>query len=123
MIDRVDLQAESLIQPLLQMRMLGIDIAGHDADRRSAIDLLEPIQNRPQKSFPLFVAAHVVDRQNDDGLDPILAHPLRGDQLREIAVNIIWIARFIEVGKPIARGSGCFGILDRQQERQETNDH
>ena len=41
------------------------------------VDLLQAIENGPQKGLIFRDVGHVVDRQHDHGLDPFLAHPLR----------------------------------------------
>ena len=85
MIERVHLQAQPFLQPGLQVRLLRVDLAGHDADGGPAVDLLEPLQDRPQERLPLLVAAHVVDGQDDDGLDASSPTHCGVIELREVA--------------------------------------
>ena len=84
MVERVDLDAQPFLEPGLQLRVVRVDPAGHDADRGAAVDLLQPVEDRPQVRLVLGSwSAHVVDRQDDDRLDALLADPLRRDQLGE----------------------------------------
>ena len=73
MINRVDFQAQSFLQPLLQVWILRIDLTGHDAHRRAAVDAFQAIENRPQEGFPFLVPAHVVNGENDDRLNSFFA--------------------------------------------------
>src|SRR5205814_1789890 len=80
---------------------------GHDADGGASVNLLEPFQDRAQKQFPSLGLRHVVNGENDDGLDLRLSDPRRGDKLRESSSDIEWIA-LIEVSEAIGvrRGGG-----------------
>ena len=101
MIDRVTFDAQPFPEPALQLRIIRLDVTRHDADRGAAVDLLEPIQDRPQVLFVLRRISHVVDRQHDDGFDAFFADPLRRDELREILVRIPRIA-FVEIRQTVA---------------------
>ena len=111
---RVRLQAQSLFEPGLQLSILRIDLIGHDAHGRPAVDPLESLQDGPQELLVFLRIAHVVDGENDDGLHAFLADPLRGDEPGERARDVVGIA-FIEVGEPVAVG-GCGD--DRGEEQQ-----
>ena len=101
MINRVDFQAQSFLQPLLQVWILRIDLTGHDAHRRAAVDAFQAIENRPQEGFPFLVPAHVVNGENDDRLDSFFADPLRRHQLGKGARNVIGI-QFIQIGQSVS---------------------
>ena len=100
---RVDLEREALLQPPLEPRVLGVDLVGHDADRRAAVDRLEPVQDRPEICLVHGRVAHVVDREHDDGLDARLADPLRRGQPGEVAVGIVRVDLKAE-GRAVAVG-------------------
>ena len=101
MIGRVAFEAQSLLQPRLKLRIVGLDRVGHDADRRAAVDLLESLQDRPQIRLVLGRVAHVVDGQHDHALDAFRTNPLRRDELREILVRIPDLVR-VEIRQPVA---------------------
>src|SRR5262249_21708934 len=105
-VEGVRLQTEPLLEPGLQVGLFRIDLAGHDADGRPAVDTLEPLEDGPQKLLPALVAAHVVNGEDDDGLDALLADPLRRDQLREAAGGIIEVGA-VEVGKAVTIGGAA----------------
>ena len=106
MIDRVDFETEAFLEPFLQAPRSRLDLARHDGERSPAIDLLESPQDRPQERFVLLRISHIVDGQDDDGLDAILANPLRRRQLGKCARDVIGIV-FIQIGEPIpVRGEG-----------------
>src|SRR4051812_44137798 len=48
---RVDFQRESFLEPGLELRLLRVYGNRHDAHWSAAIDLLQPFQDRAQKSF------------------------------------------------------------------------
>ena len=101
--ERVAFQREPFREPRLELRVCRVDLVGHDADRRPAVDLFEPVQDRAEERLVLGRVAHVVDRQHDDGFDPRLADPLGRDQLGEIAVRVVRI-HLVEIGQPVAVG-------------------
>lgn len=80
------------------------------------MELLQAVDDRPQKRFPLLDAPHVVDRQHDDRFDPVLPHPLRRRQLGESARDVIRIAA-VEIGEPVAVGPA--GGRPRQEACQQ----
>ena len=69
-----------------------------------------------QESLVLHRIAQVVDRQDDDRLDPLFADPLRRDQFRRIAADVIRIARAVEVSQAVA---GLLRSAVRDQAEQE----
>jgi hypothetical protein len=113
MVVGVHLDRQAFLEPRLQLRVLRIDAARHDRHRGTAVDLLEPVEDRPQEGLILGAVAHVVDSQRDHALDPLLADPLGSDQLGKIAVRIIRVQRPVEIREPIAIGSVS---SDRQKE-------
>ena len=83
MIDRVNFEADSFIQKLLELRICRIHLAGHDADRRAAIDLLEAGNRGAEEFLVAGGFAHVIDGDDDHRIDTFFPHPLRRNQLRE----------------------------------------
>src|SRR5678815_2525999 len=85
---RVYLEREPFAQPRLKLGVVGLDVAGHDADRRTPIDLLQPLEDRSKERLVLRRAsevgftAHVVDREDDDGIHARFTHPLRREESR-----------------------------------------
>ena len=110
--------AQSFRDPRLQLRRLRVDRLGHDADRRAAVDLLQPIENRPQEPLVPPGIGHVVDRQHDHGLDARVADPLRSHQPRRVAADPVRIGRGVQVRQTIAlvRGSGGRGEQESNQQ-------
>ena len=80
----VDFERKALLEPRLEPRVVGLDRAGHDADRGAAVDRLEAVEDRAEERLVPGRVAHVVDRQDDHRVDPVLADPLRGRQLGEV---------------------------------------
>src|SRR5262249_8759746 len=77
------------------------DPASHDADRGRAVELLHPVDDRPEECLPLLVPAHVVDGQDDNRIHPRLADPLGGDELGKGAMGVPGV-EFVEVGESVA---------------------
>ena len=100
MIDGMDFERESFGQPLRKLRIVGLHLARHDAHRGPTVDLLQPVQNRPQKRLVFGRFAHVVDRQDDDALDAFFTNPLWRDELRKVPMRIPWVV-FVEIGQAI----------------------
>ncbi len=44
----VDFEREALREPFLEPWICRVDLVGHDADRRAAVDRLEPVEDRPE---------------------------------------------------------------------------
>ena len=111
MIDRVTFNAQSFPEPALKLGIIRLDVTCHDTDGGSAVDLLQPIQDRSQVLFVLRRIAHVVNAEHNHGLDTFLTDPLRSDELRKIRMRIPWIA-FVEIRKAVAvfGGVGCFVV-------------
>ena len=119
MIDRMRLEADPLLQPRLELRIFRVNFAGHDADRRAPVDLLEPVENRPQPRLVPGGVPHVVDREDDDGFHPLFPHPLRGLEPREFEPHIVGVAS-VEVGQPVRVGLRNSG---GEKERDEPGGH
>ena len=107
MVDRMAFDAEPFLEPRLQLRIGWIDLASHDADRRPAVDLFQPLEDRPEIGFVLRRIPHIVDRQHDDCFDPFFTHPLRRRQFRKVATDVIRIAELGEVRQSIAIRREC----------------
>ncbi|SRR5579885_1639357 len=123
MIDGVRLQADAFFQPFLQMLMFRIDLASHDADRGAAVDLLEAFEDGPEIRFPLVRTAHVVDSQDHDTIDTVLADPLRRDQTRNVAAGIVGVV-LVEVGEAVAlRGVSGHNSEENEQESSKKAAH
>lgn len=75
----VNFNGEAFGEPGLQLRIRGIDFAGHDAHGSAAIDLFEPVQDGAQESLVFFGVLHVIDSEDDNGVNAGFADPLRGD--------------------------------------------
>ncbi len=88
MIDCVTFEAQAFTKPALQLRVVRLHIARHDADGSAAVDLLESIQNGSKVCFVLRRISHVVNGKHDDGFNGFFADPLRRDELRKILVRI-----------------------------------
>src|SRR5262249_2663732 len=87
------------------------------------VDLLEAVENGPQEFLVMLRVTHVVDGQDDDGLDVFLADPLRGNELREGARGIIGI-KFVEIGETVtlARlGVGRGGQKEQKQGKDQAS--
>jgi len=81
-------QRQAFPKPGLELRVLRVDVHGHDAHRRPSINLLEPLQNRAQKAFPSFGLSHVVNGKNHYRFDAVFTNPLRSCQLRESSPDV-----------------------------------
>lgn len=116
-VDGVRLEADALREELLQLRIVGLDLACHDAEVCFAVDLLETVQDRPQKLLVFLRVAHVVDRQHDHRVNALLAHPLGRHQPGGCPGDVIGI-QLVEVSQPIrVRSPGR-----RAREGQERDD-
>ncbi len=104
---RVRLQRESLFEPGLELRLLRVNGNRHNAHGSAAIDLLEPLQNRAQKSFPPVGLRHVVYGEDYHRFNAGFTDPLRRREPRKFAPDIKRIA-FVERGQAIGveRGGG-----------------
>lgn len=91
MADGVDVNVEPFVEPSLEMALVGLDEAGKNADGRAAIYLLESIDNRAEVCLVLLMIAHIIDTQYRDRVYARLTNPLLGDELWEIAMNIVGI--------------------------------
>lgn len=96
MIDRMTFEAQALTKPALQLRVVRLHIARHDADGSAAVDLLESIQNGSKVCFVLRGISHVVDGEHNDSVNAFFAHPLRRYELRKIRVRIPRVA-FVQI--------------------------
>ena len=96
MIDRMTFEAQAFPEPALQLRVVRLHIARHDADGSAAVNLLESIQNGSKVCFVLRGISHVVNGKHDDGFNAFFADPLRRDKLRKIRVRIPWAA-FVQI--------------------------
>src|SRR5262245_56127333 len=117
MIDRVALQAQALLEPGLKLRVLRVHGAGHDADRSAAVDLLQSAQDRPQEGLVLLRVLHVVDAEDDNGLDVLIANPHRRRQLGEGVRRVVGID-LIEIGEAVAL-AGLGDCAHRYEANQE----
>src|SRR6266513_5457326 len=115
--ERMHFQRQPLLKPGLQPGGLRINRAGHNADRRAAVDLLQPIQDRSQKSFILLRLAHVVDGKYDDRLGAGFADPLRRGELGEISPDIKWLI-LVKVGQAIGDQSWTRSSAGRSRKEQ-----
>ena len=105
MIVGVGFQAHALGQPLLRQRVVGVDVLGHQAQRRTAVDPLEPLENRADELFVLLRLHQVVDGKNNGRLDARFADPLGSGEPGGRQVRIIRIAGLIEICQAVAVGS------------------
>ena len=96
----MDFEGETFLEPGLELLIGWIDGGRHDADGSTAIDLFEAIENRAEELLPFGWCVHVVDGEDDDGLDTGFADPLWSSQLWKIAANIKRIG-FAEIGEAI----------------------
>src|SRR5262249_13634990 len=102
---RVAFEAEPFLEPLLQVRVVRLDAASHDADRGRPVKLLHPVDDRPEERLPLLVPAHVVDGEDDNRVDTRLADPLGGDEFGEGAMGVPGV-KFVEVSELVAVAGG-----------------
>ncbi len=114
MINCVTFKAQAFPEPALQLRVVRLHFTRHDADGRTAVDLLESIQNGSKVCFVLRRISHVVDRQHDDGFNAFFADPLRRDELRKILVRIPRIA-FVEIRKAIGVRRSLNGFVGQKK--------
>src|SRR5262249_17977914 len=75
---------------------------------------------RPQIGFPLLMPAHVIDGEDDDGINARLADPLRRDQLRKSAMRVIWVD-LVEIREAIAVGGGGDGDEEERWDQDEAH--
>ena len=120
MIDRVDFEAQAFAQPGLKLRIAGLDLAGHDTERSTAIDLLEAIQDGAQVRFVLWWIAHIIDGQNQRGIDTFFANPLRGGELGVMGVWVVDVAELVENGEAITQ-VGRKAVEHAAKERQKNS--
>ena len=117
MVVRVSLHGHPLLQPRRQLRIVRIDARGHHAHRGAAVDLLQPLDNRPQEGLVPGRLTHVVDREHDHRFHARFPNPLRRDQLRRIQAHVVRVAELVEVSQTIAvvgdRNRAC-----REQENE-----
>ena len=116
----VYLHGQSLPEPLLDLRIIGCNSAGQDADRCTPVDGLESFKDWSKKLFIIGCPTHVVDPQCYHGLDPFLSHPLGRCQPRQIQVRVKW-AWVFEMDKPVAGTAGymCLSQGWKAQQEQE----
>ena len=119
----VDFERETFGEPGLELRgVVGGDEVREDADGGAAVDLLQAIEDRAEEGLVFLRVAHVVDGEDDDGLDARLADPLRRDEFREIAVRVEGIV-LVEIREAVGvggegRGFGRSG--EKIEEREES---
>ena len=76
MINRVDLDTHTTVQPALKLWFVRIDLIGKNAERCAPINCLQTLQDRLDKALIGFDPAHIVNGQDGNGLVPILSDPL-----------------------------------------------
>ena len=114
----VGFQIQAFLEPLPKPRMVRVDRMRHDTDRRPAVDLFEPVEDRPQERLILLDVPLVVDGQHDYGFDAFFADPLRRDQFGRLSADIIRIRRFVEIGQTVAVGSQCGSIQCQENHKR-----
>ena len=103
MINRVDVDGQTLFDPSRQLWILWVDRVGHDAYWCTAVELFEAIENRAQIGFVVPGISHVIDRKDDDCIDTFFADPLWRRQFGEVLTYVVRITGVIEVGKSVTR--------------------
>ena len=119
--ERVDFKRQSFLEPALQLGILRIKFVAKNADWRAAVDLLEPIQKRPQECFIFRRLAHVVDGQNHHRFHVRFAGPLRRGQPGKIQTGVEGIG-FVEISQPVGVSVGqepCGGNDQEKGERRK----
>ena len=100
----MDLEAETFLEPDLELRMIGVDRVGQNANGRPTVNLFQSFKNRPQECLVSLRLSHVINRKDHDTLDIRVADPLRGNQAGECAVHIKGVAWFGKIDQAIAVG-------------------
>ena len=104
-----------------KLRIVRIDRCSHDADRRPAVDLLQPFENGPQECSHFSLPRMSSMARIDDGIDArLLAHPLRRDELGKRARRVIGV-HLVEIGEPVAVGG--VGRQGQEQAEQQGGTH
>jgi hypothetical protein len=84
-------EGDSLLEPRLKLRILRSYLVRHDAEGCAAVDRFEAVEDGAQKGFIACRISHVVDREDDDRLDPRFTHPLRRYQSGEAKTGFVGI--------------------------------
>ena len=114
-------EGQTFLNPRLEVGIVVSNSDGHDADRRATINLLEPLQNGPDVSFVPFRFLHVVDGQNDGGIDVRFANPLRRGEPGKVRSGIKRIG-IVQVNEPIAVSEIGVAALRKERTRDEQRD-
>ena len=117
---RVYLDANSFVKPLLQKGFAWGDGVAKNAQWGATVDLFEAIENGAAKRLVNPVVAHVVDAQRDDGFDSFFADPLGCGQLGEREADIKRVIA-VKVSQAISRGVRMH-LAKRSQWKEEGED-
>ena len=118
MVVRMGLDRHPFLQPSRKLRIAQVDARGHNAHRRPAVELLEPLEDRPKKLLISGRVAHVVDREHHGRLHARFADPLRRDQLGRIQAHVVRVRELVEVRQPIAVASRRHGAYQERENEQ-----
>ena len=111
MSERVNLDAKSVTEPLLQKGFTWSDGITKDTDRGASIDLLEPVQDGAAERLVDFGVAHIVNAKGHNGLNAFFTNPLRRGQFREREPNMKGVFS-IKVGQSVC-GRARVGLAKR----------
>ena len=105
MAEGVDLNCNAFLQPLLQVWLGRGDRVAKNTNRCAAVDFFEALKDGAAKTLVTPMFAHIVYTQCYDGLNSIIAYPLRRREFREIKAHVERIFA-IEIGQAVGGGLG-----------------